>query len=40
MLEVLNLVEIYYLCFGNHEFDVNLDVLQERFKTYQGKCLR
>ncbi len=39
MLDVLNIVDIDYICFGNHEFDVNLDVLQERFKTYQGKCL-
>ena len=39
MLDVLKVVDIDYICFGNHEFDVNLDVLQERFKTYQGKCL-
>lgn len=39
MLDVLKVVDIDYLCFGNHEFDINLDVLCERFKTYTGKCL-
>ncbi len=39
MLDVLKVVNINYLCFGNHEFDVNLDVLRDRFKTYSGKCL-
>ncbi len=39
MFDVLKVMNIDYICFGNHEFDVNLDVLQERFKTYQGKCL-
>ncbi|MBI4783276.1 MAG: 5'-nucleotidase C-terminal domain-containing protein [Oscillatoriophycideae cyanobacterium NC_groundwater_1537_Pr4_S-0.65um_50_18] len=39
MLDVLKVVNIDYLCFGNHEFDINLDVLCERFKTYTGKCL-
>ncbi|NEO91759.1 MAG: bifunctional metallophosphatase/5'-nucleotidase, partial [Moorea sp. SIO3G5] len=39
MLEVLKLVNIDYICLGNHEFDVSLDVLGERFKTYEGKCL-
>ncbi|NEP01353.1 MAG: bifunctional metallophosphatase/5'-nucleotidase [Symploca sp. SIO2E9] len=39
MLDVLNVVNIDYICFGNHEFDVSLDILCERFKTYQGKCL-
>ncbi len=39
MLDVLNVVNIDYICFGNHEFDINLDVLHERFKTYRGKCL-
>lgn len=39
MLDVLKLVNIDYICFGNHEFDVSLDVLHERFKTYEGKCL-
>lgn len=39
MLDVLKVVNIDYICFGNHEFDVSLDVLQERFKTYEGKCL-
>ena len=34
MLDVLNVVNIDYICFGNHEFDVSLDVLHERFKTY------
>ena len=39
MLDVLKVVNIDYICFGNHEFDVSLDVLGERFKTYEGKCL-
>ncbi|NES99117.1 MAG: bifunctional metallophosphatase/5'-nucleotidase [Sphaerospermopsis sp. SIO1G1] len=39
MLDVLQVVNLDYICFGNHEFDVNLDVLYERFKSYQGKCL-
>jgi 2',3'-cyclic-nucleotide 2'-phosphodiesterase (5'-nucleotidase family) len=39
MMEVLNLVGIDYICFGNHEFDVNLDSLKERLRNYQGKCL-
>lgn len=39
ILDVLGVVNIDYICFGNHEFDVNLEVLKERFKTYQGKCL-
>lgn len=39
MLDVLKVVDVDYICFGNHEFDVDLDVLRERFKTYQGKCL-
>ena len=39
MLDVLKVVNIDYICFGNHEFDVSLDVLKERFKTYDGKCL-
>ncbi len=39
MLDVLKVVNIDYICFGNHEFDVSLDVLAERFKTYEGKCL-
>ncbi|NER19429.1 MAG: bifunctional metallophosphatase/5'-nucleotidase [Symploca sp. SIO1C2] len=39
MLDVLKIVDIDYLCFGNHEFDVSMDVLCDRFKTYEGKCL-
>lgn len=39
MLDVLKVVNIDYLCFGNHEFDIRLDVLCERFKSYTGKCL-
>jgi 2',3'-cyclic-nucleotide 2'-phosphodiesterase (5'-nucleotidase family) len=39
MLEALNIVNIDYICFGNHEFDLGLDVLQERLNTYYGKCL-
>ena len=39
MLDVLKVVNIDYICFGNHEFDVSLDVLHERLKTYEGKCL-
>ncbi|NEO71651.1 EF-hand domain-containing protein [Moorena sp. SIO3H5] len=39
MLDVLKVVNIDYICLGNHEFDVSLDVLRERFKTYEGKCL-
>ena len=39
MLDILKIVDIDYICFGNHEFDVELDVLKERFKTYEGKCL-
>ncbi|NEP49115.1 MAG: bifunctional metallophosphatase/5'-nucleotidase [Moorea sp. SIO3C2] len=39
MLDVLKVVNIDYICFGNHEFDVTVDVLCERFKTYEGKCL-
>ena len=39
MLDILKVVNIDYLCFGNHEFDVSLDVLRERFQTYDGKCL-
>lgn len=39
MLDILNVVNIDYICFGNHEFDVSLDLLCERFKTYEGKCL-
>ena len=39
MLDVLKVVDIDYLCFGNHEFDVSLDILRDRFKTYSGKCL-
>lgn len=39
MFDVLKFMNIDYICFGNHEFDVNLEVLQERFKSYIGKCL-
>ncbi|NEO09088.1 MULTISPECIES: EF-hand domain-containing protein [unclassified Moorena] len=39
MLDVLKVVNIDYICLGNHEFDVTVDVLGERFKTYEGKCL-
>ena len=39
MLDVLKVVNIDYICLGNHEFDVTVDVLRERFKTYEGKCL-
>ena len=39
MLDVLKVVSIDYICLGNHEFDVTLEVLCERFKTYEGKCL-
>lgn len=39
MLDVLKVVNIDYICLGNHEFDVSVDVLGERFKTYEGKCL-
>ncbi|NES20072.1 MAG: bifunctional metallophosphatase/5'-nucleotidase [Symploca sp. SIO3E6] len=39
MLDVLKIVDIDYLCFGNHEFDVSMDVLCDRFQTYEGKCL-
>lgn len=39
MLDVLKVVNIDYICLGNHEFDVSMDVLRERFKTYEGKCL-
>lgn len=33
MLDVLKLVEIDYICFGNHEFDLDLDILKKRLKT-------
>ncbi|GEM_PF-6892194 len=33
MLDVLKIVEIDYICFGNHEFDVDLDILKQRLKT-------
>ncbi|MGF1535037.1 MAG: 5'-nucleotidase C-terminal domain-containing protein [Elainellaceae cyanobacterium] len=39
MMDVLGVVDIDYLCFGNHEFDLDLDTLRDRFKTYSGKCL-
>ncbi|MBE9065657.1 EF-hand domain-containing protein [Leptolyngbya cf. ectocarpi LEGE 11479] len=39
MLDILKVVNIDYLCFGNHEFDIRLDILRERFKSYTGKCL-
>ena len=39
MLDVLKVVSIDYICLGNHEFDVSVEVLRERFKTYEGKCL-
>ena len=39
MLDILKVVDIDYLCFGNHEFDIQLEVLCERFKNYSGKCL-
>ncbi len=39
MLDVLKVVTLDYISLGNHEFDVTMDVLRERFKTYEGKCL-
>ena len=39
ILEMLSVMDIDYISLGNHEFDVNFDVLQERFKNYKIKCL-
>eukprot|EP00927_Polykrikos_kofoidii_P076574 TRINITY_DN73646_c0_g1_i1.p1 TRINITY_DN73646_c0_g1~~TRINITY_DN73646_c0_g1_i1.p1 ORF type:complete len:614 (+),score=95.94 TRINITY_DN73646_c0_g1_i1:99-1940(+) len=39
MSEVLNLVPMDYVCFGNHEFDIGVDLLKQRTKTFQGTWL-
>ncbi|AFY58913.1 5'-nucleotidase/2',3'-cyclic phosphodiesterase-like hydrolase [Rivularia sp. PCC 7116] len=39
MLDVLKVMDIDYVCFGNHEFDVNIDLLQKRLKNCSTKFL-
>ncbi|MEL6461035.1 MAG: metallophosphoesterase [Cyanobacteria bacterium J06621_15] len=39
MLDVLKVVDIDYICFGNHEFDIDLNILNKRLKNCQNKLL-
>ncbi|MEM6754471.1 MAG: EF-hand domain-containing protein, partial [Cyanobacteria bacterium P01_C01_bin.38] len=39
MLDVLKVVEIDYICFGNHEFDIDLDILKKRLRSNPNKFL-
>lgn len=39
MVNILNIVEIDYVTFGNHEFDLSYEQLQERMHEYNGTWL-
>ena len=39
IVDVLNTVGIDYLCLGNHEFDLGIDVLSSRLECLHGTCL-
>lgn len=39
MFDVLKVVDIDYICFGNHEFDIDLNILNKRLKTSPSKFL-
>lgn len=39
IVDVLNTVGIDYLCLGNHEFDVGIDVLSSRLEALESRCL-
>ena len=39
MLEVLNKIPVDYVTFGNHEFDLEYDCLQQRIKEFNGRWL-
>jgi len=39
IVDVLNTVGMDYLCLGNHEFDLGIDILSSRLKTLKSTCL-
>ena len=39
MVDVMNLIPITHVCFGNHETDVPFDELQKRIKQFNGRWL-
>lgn len=39
MCEVLNKVPVDYVCFGNHEFDIGVKLLQQRTRCFKGTWL-
>lgn len=39
IVDVLNTVGMDYLCLGNHEFDLGIDILSSRLETLKSTCL-